>query len=346
MGRIGMGKLVQLLRRVHAALHAGMDPRTTWEKEAQYGSTVHREAMLQVARTISDGGSMADGLAACRGFFPPLVCTLVEVGEKSGRLDDILPGLAEHYEHLLSLRRTFLIGIAWPAIQLCAAIGIVGLLILVGGMLSSMAGRDVDLLGFGLVGVSGLIAYLALVAATIGGVVVLAAGLLRGVFGPAPLLFVMRIPVVGDCLKTAALSRLAWTLAFTLDSGMSARRAMELALRSTENAYYTSGMATVDAALLEGQEFHAALRATGLFPDEFLQMLETAEVSGTHGESLQRLAQEYRQRAQTAAKGVTIAASAGVWLLVVMFILALIARMVVTNLLPYYREVNELLGPH
>lgn len=339
MGRIGMGKLTQLLRRVGAALHAGLDPRSTWEKEARYGSAAHRSMMLRVSQAITDGGSMADGMAACGGYFPPLVCTLVEVGERAGRLDTILGGLAEHYEHLLALRRTFLIGIAWPAIQLFAAIGVVGLLIFVLGFVSSMTGGDADLLGFGLVGTPGLLIYLALVSATFGGMAVVVMGLLRGAFGPAPLQIAMRIPVLGNCLKTAALSRLAWTLALTLESGMDARRSMELALRSTENVYYTSKLKMIEAALLQGQEFHTALRATGQFPDEFLQMLETAEVSGTHGESLQRLAGEYRQRAQTAAKALTVAASFAVWVLVAGVLITLIFRMAFAVFAPY----NELL---
>lgn len=336
MGRIGLGKLAQLLRRVGASLRAGLDPRSTWEKEAAYGSAVHRSMMSRIGQTIADGGSLADGLAACHGYFPPLVCTLIEVGERSGRLDDILRGLAEHYEHLLSLRRTFLVGIAWPAIQFFAAIGIVGLLIWILGIVRSMAGTDVDPLGFGLVGTPGLVIYLGLVVTTLGGATVLVMGLLRGAFGPAPLRIAMRVPVLGNCLKTAALSRLAWTLGLTLDSGINARRAMELALRSTENAYYTSRMKMVDDALLQGREFHEALRATKLFPDEFLQMLQTAEISGTHGESLQRLADEYRQRAQTAAKALTMAASFAVWVLVAIVLVALIIRLAMAAFAPYY----------
>ncbi len=341
MGRIGLGKLTQLLRRVGASLRAGLAPLSTWEKEAQYGSPAHRAMMQQVSQTIADGGSMADGMNACHGYFPPLVCTLIEVGEQSGRLDDILRGLAEHYESLLGLRRTFLLGIAWPAIQLGMAIVIVGLLIWALGIVRSMTGIESDPLGFGLVGTRGLLMYLALVGTVFGGSAIAVLGLLRGAFGPAPLEIAMRTPVVGNCLKTAALSRLAWTLSLTLDSGMDARRAMRLALRSTENAYYTSRLTAVDTALIEGQEFHTALRATGLFPTEFLQLLETAEISGTHGESLQRLANEYRQRAQAAAKALAVAASFVVWLLVAMLLVALIFRMAIATFAPY-RELLDM----
>jgi type II secretory pathway component PulF len=166
-----------------------------------------------------------------------------------------------------------------------------------------------------------------LVAIVLGGLSVFVLAVLRGALGPLPLQVAMRVPVIGNCLKTAALSRLAWTLSLTLDSGIDARRALQMALAATENAYYTSQMDAAEAAIMEGREFHEALRSTGLFPDEFLASLETAELSGTHGESLQRLADDYRDRAKTAAKALTVAATFGVWIAVAAILIALIFRM-------------------
>jgi type II secretory pathway component PulF len=265
----------------------------------------------------------------CHGYFPPLTCTLVEIGERTGRLDEVLLGLAEHYEHLQDLRRTFLIGIAWPAIQFFAAICVVGLLIYVLGMIgsSTSGGEPVDILGFGLVGTEGVLIYMALVIAVLGGLGVFVVAVFRGALGPLPLRVAMRIPVIGSCLKTAALSRLAWTLSLTLDSGIDARRAAQMALQATENAYYTSRMKVVNDAIAEGREFHESLRRTGLFPQEFLDSLESAELSGTHGESLQRLATEYRDRAKGAAKALTMAATFGVWIVVAAILIALIFRL-------------------
>ena len=154
-----------------------------------------------------------------------------------------------------------------------------------------------DILGFGLVGTAGLIKYLVFVGGVAGGCTLLVLLLLRGRLGAAPMQWLLRVPVVGGCLRTSALSRLAWTLSLALDSGVDARRSMRLALRATQNAYYTSRMETVDAELLAGHEFHEALRATGLFPEEFLDQLQTAEISGTHAETLEQVAKDYRTRA-------------------------------------------------
>jgi type IV pilus assembly protein PilC len=277
---------------------------------------------------LAAGDSFSESLSACGDYFPSLVRDLAEVGEKTGRVDETLLGLADHYDHLLTLRRTFLMGIAWPALQLLMALGVIGLLIWVMGILGTgLDGQPIDILGLGLVGTPGLVIYVLLLAVVFGGGTVLVMAVLRGAFGAAPLRLAMQIPVIGGCLRTSALSRFAWTLSLTLDSGLDARRAMELALRSTQNSFFTSQIAEVDAAIGAGREFHESLRQTRLFPDEFLDALETAEVSGTQGESLARLANDYRDRAQNAARLLTVAASVAVWIAVAAFLVLMIFRL-------------------
>lgn len=327
MPRIGIRPLAQLLRRVGMALRAGVAARQVWDKEANRGTLVHRQQLALVSNRIAAGDTCAEALRACPGYFPSLTCDLVEVGEKTGRLDEVLLQLAEHYEHLLALRRTFLIGITWPAIQLGAAIGVIGLLIWVMGLIASGPSGPIDILGFGLVGTSGLVIYLLLVAGVIGICVGLGLALVRGWLGTGPLQLAMRVPVIGGCLRTAALSRFAWTLSMTLDAGLDAHRSLQLAFRAAQNAYYTSGAPAALQAIQQGREFHEALRTTRVFPDDFLDALENAELAGTPGETLNRLAVDYRERAQGAARMLTVAATFAIWVLVAAILILLIFRL-------------------
>ncbi len=342
MSRIGMKSLAQLLHRIGTSLRAGVDTRTVWAKEATFGSANHKQQIAQVSQAIDSGDSLADAMASCGDYFPPLALTLVDVGEKTGRLEDVLDGVAEHYEHILALRKTFLMGIAWPAIQLGLAILIVGGLIWLLGVIPTGAGGEpTDILGFGLFGTSGLMTFFGIIAVVVAGMTVFVMALLRGALGPAPMQLAMRLPVIGNCLKTSALSRLAWTLSLSLDSGVDAKRAIRMALQSTENAYYTSHLSEVDAAVTQGNEFHEALRATGIFPDDFIHALETAEISGTHGESLHRLAMEYRDRTKAAARALTIAATTAVWI----FVMALLAFLIIRIGLSYVGMIYDALEP-
>jgi type II secretory pathway component PulF len=328
MARIGLQPLARMLYRVGTSIHAGVDLRGIWDKETMRGTPGYRQQATIVRDRIDAGDNLAEALGACGGYFPPLVRDLTDVGEKTGRLEEVLLGLAQHYEHLMFLRRTFLFGIAWPSLQLLMALGVIGLLIYVLGMIGSGAGSEpVDILGFGLVGGRGLVIYVVLVALVFGSMGLAAWALLRGWFGTAPIQLAMQIPVLGGYLRTSALSRFAWTFSLTLDSGLDAQRAMKLSLRSTQNPFYQSAIPAVDQALVQGREFHESLRATGLFPDDFLDSLEAAEVAGTPGETMSRLADDYRTRAATAAGALTMAATVGVWVTVGAFIILMIFRL-------------------
>ena len=338
MSRIGTRPLAQMLRRVGTSMRAGVDVRTIWQKETERGSPTHREKAARVSERIVAGDSLAGAMAACDGYFPQLTCDLVEVGETTGRLDEVLIGLADHYEHLLDLRRTFLMGLVWPGLELSAAVFIIGLLIWIMGIITSgSTSEPIRIFGFE-AGTKGLITYVFFIAGIVGAIAWFMIALRRGWFGPKPIEFAMRVPVIGGCLKTAALSRLAWTLSLALDAGMDARRSIKLAIRSTQNAYYTSQMDEVDAAIVQGREFHEALRGTGLFPDEFLSSLETAEVSGTHSESLTRLANDYRDRAKAAAKALTVASTFAVLGLGMLIMVVLIFQLFFTLVMPMYTD--------
>ena len=104
-------------------------------------------------------------LRGTNGAFPPLMHDLIKIGEQTGKFDQVLLRLAEHFDHLLDLRRIFLAGIIWPAIQLFMAIGVIGLLILIMGYIPQDPNQPFDLVGFGLRGPQGLAIYLMFVAA-------------------------------------------------------------------------------------------------------------------------------------------------------------------------------------
>jgi type II secretory pathway component PulF len=269
--------------------------------------------MSRLSQAIESGETLTDGLKRCGDYFPPFFNSMVNVGEKTGTLDRVLIKLAEHYEHLISLRRVFLLGIAWPVIQLVIAIVVIGLLIIALGWVAGMTGERVDILGFGLVGGKGLVKYtilLNLMAAIGYGLFLL---FTRGPLAQTIRELVMRVPGLGPSLRVMSLSRMAWSLGMAIDAGASARMSMKLALQSTMNAYYTRHSDELDAAIRTGSEMHTALRATQAFPQDFLDAVEVGEQSGRLTESLEKLAENYQAQAKVAAATLTLLATMLVW---------------------------------
>ncbi len=324
---IGLKRLAQLCRRLGTALEAGIDVRRSWDREAQWGPAQHRTQIQRISQAINQGQSIPAAVRQTDSYFPEFFREMVELGDRTGKLDRVLLRLAEHYEHMLSLRRIFLLGIAWPAIQLAMAIGIIGLLIAALGWVSRTTGQKVDLLGFGLVGGSGLIRYfllLTVLAACGYGIYLL---LTRGPVAEVLQRVLMHIPGIGHSLKVIALARMAWTLGLALDSGADARNSLRLALSNTLNAHYTQHTEALDRAIRSGHEMHQALRETAAFPSDFLDSVQVGEESGRLSESLLKLAEQYRDQAKAATTGLTIAATMVVWGFVATILIVLIFRL-------------------
>ena len=330
MAKLGLSALIRFLDRVGLSLKSGVDVRRTLQQETQRASPSHRWQFQQLEEKVAAGDSLADAMNSLGDFFPPLTRELIHVGEKTGRMDDIFHGLHQHYRHVQSLRRTFIGGIIWPAIQMTAAVVIVGLLIAVFSFMLSptnMMGEPIDILGLGVTGPSAFYLYCLLVVVFFGSLTGAVLGLTKGWFGPKPMEWMMHAPVLGGQIRTLALSRLVWTLSLALESGLDARRAVRMALRSTQNPYYMAHLESVDQMIVQGREFHESLRATGAFPEDFLNALEVAEQTGSAGESLGRLAEDYRQRAQSAFKIMAVVASFAVWAIVAVLLVILIFRL-------------------
>ncbi len=339
MAKLSLRQAALMLRRLGTGLNAGVAVVRLWELESSRGAAAQQEAAESVRQGITGGGGLAESMAKCNGFYPPTILQLVDIGERTGKLESVFHRLADHYDHQVKVRRTFLQSIAWPGFQLGFAIMIIGLLIwIIGALLPrDIDGEPIDILGFGLYGNKGLLIYLFIVG-SVGGVIALViAGLAKDWFGPKPLLFAMKIPVIGKCLETIAMSKLAWTLSLTQESGIDARRTMAMALRSTQSPHYTRFVERADKVILHGGEFHEALGKTGVIPDELLDTLAASEIAGTQAESMSRLSREYQQRAEGSMRLLAGLASGAVWL----FVAALIIMMIFRLFLFYLGAITE-----
>lgn len=339
---ISTKELIGLCQRVGQSLKAGVEIRRVWQQESTRGNATQRQHLDSIYRHVAAGGTVADAMRACGGFFPRLTCQMVEIGEKTGQLDEVLLKLAKYYEQQDAMKRSFYLGIAWPMLQLLAATLVIAGVIWISGMIGSFMGTGgvVDILGLGLTGGWGAILFLLSVATVVGGVVLGINALLRGWFGGGPLRLAMRVPVLGTCLESFALSRLTWSFALGLESGMDARRVVELALSATQNAHYEQHTSAIVAGVARGQTFYDSFQQTHAFPADFLYALETAEIAGATNESLLRMAKQYEEKAHEAMRYVTMACTAATFALVALIIILCIGRLAMFVFQPYREAID------
>ena len=335
---IKLKPLAELCHRVGISLETGIDIRRIWENESERGSTSQRHQSQLIAQAIAAGESISAAFQKTGNFFPELIHEMVAVGEQTGKLDQVFLRLADHYQHLLSLKRDFLKVIAWPVIQLVSAIVVISLFIYVLGMI----GREpIDVLGFGLTGGRGVVKFLG----TVGIISWCVYFMVRAISLQAPWTlplqyYLFQLPSIGTALQTLVLSRMAWSLALTTNTGMSIQQALQLAQQSTRTPYFTQHIAAVDAALQRGEPVHVALRHTGVYPDDYLEAMQVGEETGRTSETMAILSRQYEERAKSAMTVITALIGYAVWCLVAVMLIVMIFKIFTAA---YLNPINDLL---
>lgn len=346
--RISVSALAGLCRRMGMSLAAGIDIRKVATRE---GESRRSPLVASKLRTLNDylgrGDSLSAALQHTGSYFPPLFVELVEVGEQTGKLPEVLLNLADHYEHQLEVRRTFARAIFLPVLELFGALFIIGMLILVMGFLpTSATGQQVDILGFGLTGVSGLLVYLAILAVFFGGIIFVVWSMRRGALWTQPVQsFLFRVPGFGRFLELLALSRLAWTLNLTLNTSLALSKALPLCLRSTRNARYEQHIDSITSIASRGKPLTEAFEQAHVFPAEFIDTMDVGERSGRLPESMGHMAEQYRREAQRRMFLMATAGGFAVFGLVMIFIVSMIFLIASRTFFPYIDTLNELSDP-
>jgi type IV pilus assembly protein PilC len=310
---------------------AGVELRKALQTAGQRASsTALATATAAIRKQIAGGSTLTEAFSAQGDLFPSLFKDLVHVGELTGHLPEVFQALASYYDSRLEQLRQFRSAIAWPVIQFIVAIGIIGLLIFILGMLPPAGpdGRPWDVTGLGLYGSSGALAWF------IGWATLTVSGwclwkFSRNRLGAAQTLdsLLLQIPVLGPCIAAFAVSRFAWCFSLTQKAGMSIRPSLDASFRAAENGAFSAAAPFVWNDVSAGETLADAFRNARVFPEEFLQVVATAEDTGTVPEQLQRLSHIFEEQARRSMRRLTAVFSGAVWLftggLIVYFIFRL-----------------------
>jgi type IV pilus assembly protein PilC len=345
LGGISLKALEGFCRRMATGLRTGVDLLRMLDLEAKSGTVRHREVAKNLSDQLRAGSSLSDAMNHQGHYFPKLLIKMVDAGEHAGGLDRVFREMADYYQDLKKTRSDFLAQISWPVIQLCLAIFIGCIVILVNGFFKAGSPNDsaFDLTGVGLRGISGVLLFLILVGIFFSAIGLVGFGIWKNWFGcHKTLMPLMRnVPVIGQVITTTALSRLSMTLSMMLGAGVDAKRSVRDAILSTGNFFYISGLKKTLSEIEKGKSFSEALDAPKLLPEEFIQTVAVGEMSGSDSESLERMAVVYREKAQLALKQLAVLAGVAIWLLIAAMIIAAIF-MIFFQVLKVYSGASDI----
>jgi type II secretory pathway component PulF len=325
ISRIGNRQLSVLCERVGVAFEVGQDPFRIFAREAGNGLTRYGRHMKSVAAMVEKGNSLAEAIKSQGNYFPHNFVRLVEVGEKTGRLEKVLERLADYYKDLADLRDEFMGAITWPLIQLFLGLIVVSVLIYVPSLMSPEKAEMSDLLGIGLVGAKGLAifwAWASLAALSIGVLWVLMRNGRLGFLAD----LAKRVPVLGKTLLAFDEATVIQALALSIESGIDAWSAIGLSFRSAPSGLFKSKADQAQQAIRQGQDMHTVMKNSGLFCPETLDAVELGEDSGRLAETLEKHCRFLRMRVRFAMTALTHIASSLVWIMIASLLIMTIFR--------------------
>jgi type IV pilus assembly protein PilC len=301
--------------------------------EEKRGGSALSVASGEIADSLSKGDSLKESFDQHSKLFPLLMLSMIQVGEETGNLPEILDELSRHYGEQAMLQRKLKSQITMPVFQLGMAIAVIAILIFVLGFLT-----DYDPLGWGLKGASGSIFFLGIIISIITGGFLLWKIVLSNVAFKAKIseTFV-NLPVVGSYLKESALGKFSIGLGLTLNSTMSTKKALRLSMEITSNDAFIQACQPVLSSIKKGQPIVMALSQCSIFPEEYLAQIEVAEESGSIPETCKRLALYHSEEAGRQLSIIFYLMGGAVWLCTAGFIIFMIMKM-------YGSYINKLGG--
>jgi len=310
-------------------LEAGIDIRKALETAVKSSRDARlKQSVNEISRLIKSGYDLTSAFKKYSQHYPRLFVDLVNVGEETGSLPEIMAALGDYYEARVQTIREFRSAIAWPILQFFAAIMVIGLLIYLLGLIGGSAGSTpIDFLGLGLHGTSGALTWFGLTFGSMAGLwlawTIVSRNLTGRIFMDP---FLLGIPAVGSCLRKFAIARFAWCFSLTQGAGMSIKPSLTSSLNATANGAFIAANPIIWNEIYDGATLGNALRAPKLFPSEFLHFVDTAEETGTVPEAMNRMSKHFDDEAQRALKFLTVVAARMVWAGVAVMIIFFIFR--------------------
>jgi type IV pilus assembly protein PilC len=326
-----LSSLIELCRALRHYLGAGLSLLDVFRSQSKKGPRPVQPVAARITAELERGGDLATALKREAGVFPPLLVSLVDVGEKSGMLPEVFTELEKYYVRQQKLRRQFMSRAAWPLTQFFLAILVLAGLIFVLGLLpvnQRPGEKGYDPLGLGLKGPGGALIFLGVFFGIFLALFLgyrLASRSLR--HKAAVDAFLLRLPAVGPCLLALALSRFCLALRLTMETAMPIGSALRLSLRATGNGAFAERAGAAIETVRAGDDVAVALARVRLFPEVFRNVVATAEEAGRLPEVLRHQGEQYDEEAGRRLTVLVSVAAWGVWVLVAVFIIFTIFRL-------------------
>ncbi|HIM98640.1 MAG TPA: type II secretion system F family protein, partial [Gammaproteobacteria bacterium] len=266
-----------------------------------------QEVFKAIQTEVEAGTNLSLALKRYPRLFDDLYTNLVAVGERSGNLDNLMEKIASYMEYHEEIKAKIKGALLYPAAVIAVAFIVTTLLLLFVipqfEDLFSSFGASLPALTAALIAMSRGFRdhFLSIFGVIIGSIVFIvftyrrSGKMQRGVDHLS-----LRMPIFGEILRKAAVSRYARTLATMFGSGVPLVESLNSVGGATGNSVYRDACSNIREAVSAGRSLSASMADTGLFPAMVIQMTTTGEESGAIEDMLNKVADFYEREVREA----------------------------------------------
>ncbi|MEV7632542.1 type II secretion system F family protein [Microbacterium sp. NPDC089318] len=296
-------------RQMSALINAGLPLLRTLNVLADQTSDKKlRAVVVTVASDVEAGSSLSASLQRHPLIFPPLMVSIVRVGESGGFLGAALESIAENYQKQAELHGKIRSATTYPAVVLVIAmLGVLVMVTFIVPVFENMfkgLGGELPLPTLILVTIShNMIWILPAVA-----VAILIAWVwwmrnrytdgYRKIVDPIKL----KLPIFGPLVTKMAVARFSRNLSMMLDAGVPIIQALSIVGQASNNWKIEQTVRDIQESIRAGRSFALPLSSAAVFPPMVSQMVAVGEESGTLGQMLGSIADFYEDEVETATE--------------------------------------------
>lgn len=258
------------------------------------------KVFAELADAVAEGTDLAEAMGQRPEVFPPIHVAMVRAGEKGGFLEAVLARLGRFLTAQADLRGKVIGSLIYPAVLVvvgaAALLAIFGILI---PMFRSMFSKmELGVLTKAVLGASDLVRGYGPVLLVV--VVGAAAGgwwlAQREGVREALERFRTRAPIIGPLTRALAVSRFCRILGTMLANSIPMLPALQIAKDAAGNTLLERAIAEATESVRQGQALAPPLGASGLFPEEIVEMIAVGESANNLDEVLLTVAETVDRR--------------------------------------------------
>ena len=307
--KVSQNDITYMTRQFAIMLNAGLTLINSIEIIAKQTKKPPFKKMLdEIDKNLRDGKTFSQALEMYPDYFSNFFVALIKSGEASGKLDMILSKLAEHMEKQREFRSKVKNALIYPTVIVSAMFGMIFVMFafVMPQLLKLYENFQVELpqstkiiMAISTFTSSYWLMIIIVVAAIVIGIQKFA-GTERGKKLKDTMM--LKVPVIGTVVQTAALVDVTRTLSILISSGVPILDGLAIVTNVNDNTVFKLAFGRIMQKVEKGFGIGTAMANEPVFPPSLIQMTIVGEQTGHLDETLLRISEYYQSESESAIK--------------------------------------------